>query len=362
MCVKMLSKSIQLLIAATLLLSDSTGAAKVTSPNKVPKNAILLSRVESLTFHSGKQTTSRRVSPMPQLQCVGPANVCSLYNVDVMRCTNEGADYDAENIQWSCKASLPEEFKLGSTDVICEGYASSEDSYVLKGSCGVEYRLLLTEKGQAKYDTQRQTTSHHGSSQEEGNEFVSTAFMVLFAVVALIILYSLFCATQTPGQGRRPAPIARGGYGGGGNDDDDPPPPYDPYPRNYGTAKKKPAPRASTSSSTRASSSRTQTQQQQQQQGWRPGFWTGTMAGAAAGYLAGNRGNNRTQTQPEIREQPPARGLFGGNAGRNTGPSTGTWWPSSNSPNTQSAPGSSSPPSYSSNTHESTGFGSTRRR
>jgi hypothetical protein len=76
-------------------------------------------------------------------------NAKSLYEVDVMRCTNAGSDYDDDNVQWTCKASLPPEFKLGSTDVSCEGYDSPEDPYVLKGSCGVSYRLVLTEEGES---------------------------------------------------------------------------------------------------------------------------------------------------------------------------------------------------------------------
>ncbi|EQL34626.1 hypothetical protein BDFG_03577 [Blastomyces dermatitidis ATCC 26199] len=68
-----------------------------------------------------------------------------------MRCINQGHDYDENDVQWTCTAQLPPEFKLGSTDVICEGYRDKEDPWVLKGSCGVEYRLLLTERGEQKY-------------------------------------------------------------------------------------------------------------------------------------------------------------------------------------------------------------------
>lgn len=68
-----------------------------------------------------------------------------------MRCTNAGADYAPEDVQWTCQASLPSEFKLGSTEVVCEGYESPEDPYVLKGSCGVEYRLILTEAGERRF-------------------------------------------------------------------------------------------------------------------------------------------------------------------------------------------------------------------
>jgi hypothetical protein len=328
------------LTALFLLMLSFSQAAKVTNPKKVPRNAILLSKIQSLTVRSGKQTASRRVSPIPQLQCVGPANICKLYSVDVMRCTNEGGDYDAESVQWSCKASLPDEFKLGSTDVTCEGYESSDDPYVLKGSCGVEYRLMLTEKGESTYG--KQTTGwYEGGSSGEGSQIAKWLFMFTFAAVAFIILRSLYLQWRLRGQpGPRRPPNPYGGFGGGGYDDDDPPPPYDPYPRNYGTKKGGTRTTPSTSAGSSAAG-------QQQQQGWRPGFWTGTAAGAAAAYFAGARNNNRQRQ--ETTQRTTSGGLFGG---RNTGSS----W--------ASRPSSSSPsgPSYSSSRHESTGFGSTNRR
>src|SRR5271154_3994899 len=56
------------------------------------------------------------------------------YRVEAMQCKNMGGSYgDAEDAQWSCTAEIPEEFKLGRTEVICEGYASPEDPYILKG-------------------------------------------------------------------------------------------------------------------------------------------------------------------------------------------------------------------------------------
>ncbi|PMD36952.1 DUF1183-domain-containing protein, partial [Hyaloscypha variabilis F] len=118
-----------------LLLTPLTEAAK-----KPPaKDAILLSQVKTLTLRSNAKTSHRRVSAIPQLSCKGPG--CAHYKVDVMRCSNQGSAYNSEDVEWSCTASLPAEFKLGSTDVICEGYRNADDEYVLKGSCGVEYRL-----------------------------------------------------------------------------------------------------------------------------------------------------------------------------------------------------------------------------
>ncbi|KAL7771816.1 hypothetical protein CFE70_001766 [Pyrenophora teres f. teres 0-1] len=111
---------------------------------------VKLSNIQSLTLRKGLQTSARRVDPIPQLKCVG-GSARGLYEPEVMRCKNSGSDYDENSIQWTCTASLPEEFKLGSTDVICEGYDYPEDPYILKGSCGVEYRLILTDRGREKY-------------------------------------------------------------------------------------------------------------------------------------------------------------------------------------------------------------------
>ncbi len=325
-----------IVLLLTVLISLGS-AARVTNPSKVPKNAVLLSKISSLTLRSGRSTTSRRVPPAPQLQCTGPAGVCSLYKVDTMRCKNEGADYDENNIQWACSASLPEEFKLGSTDVICEGYESSDDPYVLKGSCGVEYRLLLTEKGEMKYGITNEddlwTSFRTKSRWEKLGTFV---FWLIFGgVVGAMILSAFGCLG-----GRRGAPGAGGnrpgwggGGGGGGGFNDDPPPPYSDY---------QPSPKRSTTSS---SSRYGQTGGNGP---WRPGFWTGAGAGAAAGYALGNRGRNQN-----------SGGLFG--AGSTTTNSGGLFGGLRDNAGEGSSR-SSSGPSFSSSRHESTGFGSTSRR
>lgn len=134
----------------SLLLSLLLAVSPTALALRKPANSVLLSSVQTLTLHDGKKTTHRRVSAVPQLNCVG-GNAKGLYSVDVMRCKNAGSEYNEGDVQWTCQASLPPEFKLGSTDVICEGYDSSDDPYILKGSCGVDYRLVLTEMGEEKY-------------------------------------------------------------------------------------------------------------------------------------------------------------------------------------------------------------------
>ncbi|GKZ39419.1 hypothetical protein AbraIFM66950_000270, partial [Aspergillus brasiliensis] len=144
------------LLIIQLLLSLLLFPHAALSDRPPGKDAILLSRVRSLTLRGNRLTTSRRVSPIPQLKCTGPSKrICNLYEIDTMRCTNEGYDYDEEDVQWTCTASLPPELKLGATDVICEGYRNADDKWILKGSCGVEYRLLLTEFGEERFGHMR---------------------------------------------------------------------------------------------------------------------------------------------------------------------------------------------------------------
>ncbi|CAL3964666.1 hypothetical protein PZA11_002382 [Diplocarpon coronariae] len=294
---------------ALLTLAPSTHGAKV------PKNAILLSQVKTLTLRSNALTSHRRVDAVPQLKCTGPA--CKHYKVERMRCTNQGASYNEEDIEWSCTAEIPDDFKLGSTEVVCEGYASKDDPYVLKGSCGVEYRLLLTDKGEEKYG---KGGYFGGGSEGEGSQFGAALFGFIFLGVLGWIVYSAWNALPAAGLPRPPR-AAGGGWGGwgggggggrGGGDPFDPPPPYSS--KRYGSTR--------------------------QQESWRPGFWSGAAAGAAGAYLAGNRGN-RQQEAPT-----------GGNS----------WFLGNNARSNSWGSPSRTDSGSSSSRHESTGFGSTSRR
>lgn len=275
-----------------------------------------------------------------------------------MRCTNSGASYDEDNVDWTCKASLPPEFKLGSTDVICEGYSNPDDPYVLKGSCGVEYRLVLTELGEEKYGSKgwfsSKSAKDSGGGGSDGEEsksetFLNFVFWCLFIGVALWIAYAFISSLfggQNGGQRRR-TPRAGGGGGGGGwggDDGSDPPPPYDPRPPRQTYSKPRSSPRTSAPSN----SSET----------WRPGFWTGAATGAAAAYAANQMGGRRAEEQARQQQQ---QGWFG----RNTAAPGPSWFNAGegSSRSTRSASnGQSSSEQPSSSRYESTGFGSTRRR
>lgn len=213
-------------------------------------------------------------------------------------------------MQWTCTAELPREFKLGSTEVICEGYRDANDPWILKGSCAVEYRMLLTEEGETKYGHLMGSGKIFGGN--DGEEYddrtwkeklwdlfkgLGTMAIIMVGFIALMTL----CTRITGGN------TARGdggwfgggdGGGGGGWGPPGPPPPYDYQPGRY-----------------------TKTES------WRPGFWSGAAAGAAAGYGLGSR--------------------------RSAGRRVDTFTPSSSSSSMASPSGA---------TRESTGFGGTRRR
>merc|ERR1711964_311971 len=44
--------------------------------------------------------------------------------------------------------SFPSDVTVGSVMVSCEGYSNPDDPYILRGSCGLEYNLDYTRKGQ----------------------------------------------------------------------------------------------------------------------------------------------------------------------------------------------------------------------
>ena len=259
-----------------------------------------------------------------------------LYQPPTIRCRNSGSSYTTSDIQWTCTATMPPEFKFGSTDVICEGYDDPDDDYILKGSCGVEYRLMLTEKGQQKYESK--VGSSDGYSDTQGGEGLlnsttaTVLFWCVFVGIVIWMAYSTFASrNRRVNAVARRRPRADTGYrpdhDGGDDGGDDPPPPYS----------QKPSARKTHSANSSQSG-------QSQAQPWRPGFFSGAAAGAAASYLASSAGGGSRQQQT-----------------RQSGLGPGSWEGTSARSRSVERP-SGGEPSYSNERHESTGFGGTRRR
>jgi hypothetical protein len=106
---------------------------------------VKLSAIRTLTFYADEWTTARRADPLPQLVCEGAP--CDLFTPDVVRCTNAGGS--GSEVDWTCKAELPESLRLGRVEVGCEGFSKPGDEYVLKGSfrCRPSVSLESADRG-----------------------------------------------------------------------------------------------------------------------------------------------------------------------------------------------------------------------
>lgn len=100
--------------------------------------------VQVLTLKPNTLTTGRRNNPIQQLTCVG-GDACSHANkITSMQCENKG--WDGTTINWRCEAIMDDYYRLGKTEISCEGYDYAGDPYILAGSCAAEYELWFTQK------------------------------------------------------------------------------------------------------------------------------------------------------------------------------------------------------------------------
>jgi hypothetical protein len=101
---------------------------------------VLLQNVQSLVLYNNEMTTARRASPIPQLQCSG--YYCSYNRPETVFCKNVG--FDGRDVNWNCEAQLAAGLYFGKMIVNCEGFDYPNDSYIVDGSCGLEYTLKGT--------------------------------------------------------------------------------------------------------------------------------------------------------------------------------------------------------------------------
>ncbi|XP_077628969.1 store-operated calcium entry-associated regulatory factor isoform X1 [Crocuta crocuta] len=298
---------------------------------------ILLRDVKALTLYHDRYTASRRLDPIPQLKCVGGTAGCDSYTPKVIQCQNKG--WDGYDVQWECKTDLDIAYKFGKTVVSCEGYESSEDQYVLRGSCGLEYNLDYTELGLKKL---RESGKNYGfnSFSDYYNKLHSSNSCGISGLITIVVLLA----------------IAFGVYKLFLSDGQDSPPPYSEYPpyshryqRFTNSAGPPPAgfksdftgPHGATSGFGSAFTG----------QGYGnsgPGFWTGLGTGGILGYLFGSNRAATPFSDSWYYPSPP--------------PSSSTWNSRAYSP-LRGASGSYSECAGSeTRTRTASGYGGTRRR
>ncbi len=84
--------------------------------------------------------------------------------------------------------------------VVCEGYESSEDPYILAGSCGLEYSLFST--GHRQRTSERQyTDDYHQRSRSYSSSSSNWSTLIMLGVLGYIawqILKPRFPAAGNP--------------------------------------------------------------------------------------------------------------------------------------------------------------------
>jgi len=237
---------------------------------------IPLDKIPALTLYKDALTSVRRSTPIPQLSCIGKA--CQLYTPDVVRCTNIGGH--GTDVDWKCEADLPESLRFGRVHVSCEGWSQAGDPYVLKGSCGLEYRLV---------EVPREILGDHDhptllSRWFQPDTILSSIFAILWVALLVYFLYTILRSCLSSRRQSAPAPSppprrppsnSRSWFPGTHFDDfQAPPPPYSKHP-------------------------------QSESRGGQPGFWTGAALGGLGTYLLSR--NSRQASPPPPREVPPVR-------------------------------------------------------
>ncbi|KAG8429524.1 hypothetical protein GDO86_019954 [Hymenochirus boettgeri] len=244
----------------------------------------LLRDIQAITLYADRYTNGRRTAPVPQLKCIGGSAGCHTMIPQVVQCHNRG--WDGIDVQWECKVDMDNSYRFGKVEVSCEGFDYPEDPYVLRGSCGLEYTLELTDEGQ-KRSQDRYSSGSFGSNFFQGHskswntQATSDGSGLIFLLVIAALAYGVYkLFLSGPSMQQHPQPDEYGHEYQSQSHSSAPPPPG--FKSDF------------TGSSTGYGFSGNSASGTFPNQG--PGFWTGLGTGGLLGYLFGNRRAQPYQT------------------------------------------------------------------
>lgn len=289
---------------------------------------VLLREIQAITLYSDRYTNARRSAPIPQLKCIGGSAGCGAVIPQVVQCHNRG--WDGIDVQWECKVDMDNAYRFGKVEVSCEGFDYPEDPYVLRGSCGLEYTLELTEEGRGRSQSGHSSTGFGSgffqgkSSGWNAQQAPEGSGVIVFLVILGLAygVYKLFLSGPSSQQ-NPPHPDHSGHESQSYSQASAPPPP----------GFKSDFTGASSGFGNFGGASAFGSQA-----GQGPGFWTGLGTGGVLGYLFGNQ-RARTHQSPYT----PYHSTWGGPSW--SGPVHG-----------------GSRPVHSSGVRTASGFGGTKRR
>lgn len=213
------------LILTVLLLGTTRalGGGNHYAPND--DRAVQLNTIQTLIFRKGAMTTGRRTSPVPQLTCTptsGSSACGSGYEPSVIKCSNIGIDYNTGDPSWQCTAELENGLRLGTTDVICEGFRDRDDPWVLRGSCGLEYTLegspvrAKTGASQSSYRSDSSSYSPYKASYSSYSSSSWTSWIKWLVGFFILYMFLRSMAGGSAAEGNNPNINAASAGGGGG--------------------------------------------------------------------------------------------------------------------------------------------------
>nr|XP_039250148.1 store-operated calcium entry-associated regulatory factor-like [Styela clava] len=320
---------------------------------------VLLRDISAITLHQGQMTTGRRSSPVPQLKCVGGTAGCHGFVPQTVQCRNVG--FDGHDVQWECKTDMDDSYRFGKVQVTCEGYDYPDDPYVLKGSCGLEYTIDVTDAGKSR-NQNSWGGDNYGQSNLQHKESSGSCFLGLLVVGAIVFLIYKMCSAVSDNQPNHSRGTSSNHRSPPGNQ----PPPYGfkpEYSQTGGNYEPPPAYSDATGDRTRTSSSTTTNNSSPA-----GGFWSGMGWGGVLGYLFGRRGNNYGYGYPRNNYGTGYNGGWGGSGwGGNRGWGSSGWggnrgWGSSWQTGTSHTTYRGSRSSSSGTSRTASGFGGTSRR
>ncbi|XP_068127235.1 store-operated calcium entry-associated regulatory factor [Hyperolius riggenbachi] len=280
---------------------------------------VLLRDIQAITLYADRYTNARRSSPIPQLKCVGGSAGCSAMILGAVQCQNKG--WDGIDVQWECKVDMDNAYRFGRIEVSCEGFDYPDDPYVLRGSCGLEYTLELTEEGRRKsqngygFGGYNSGGSYSKSWDTQSPSYANGAIGFLVILALAYGVYKLFLSGPSMQEQQH----------------------HSDYDNIYREASAPPPPGFKSGFTGQTSGfggySDSTTFGRHATQG--PGFWTGMGTGGVLGYLFGSR-----RSQPNCTAYSPYHSTW-------TGPSFS---------------GSQSGFSQNSGVRTTSGFGGTKRR
>lgn len=275
----------------------------VIQSHLVQPKKILLEDIRTLTLRYGEWTTSRRLSPVPQLKCIGGTAGCYAFVPQHVQCYNRGSD--GYNIQWECKTDEMNKYRFGKIDITCEGYDYADDPYILAGSCGLEYRI--------DYLSNVKSSDYYSNYDNSPKTNLGSVFGFICVIMIIFFIYRT-CFTTGDSYSSSNERFDNNYYPNANA----PPPPYGFRPE-YQQQKHCPAGQQNGTNFNNNG---------------QPGFFSGMLAGGLLGYLFGNNRSDYVNYQRDWFRSPINFD--------NRGPSFDHW--------------------TNSNSRTSSGFGGTKRR